>query len=200
MTLSRPEVICTHESDLDGLLSGLLLQRLARGLFDANVPLEAYNYQGWKARRMPEEAAWVADFAFEARFDRPGWLVVDHHTSSYVPQRARSLHDVGRSASMLCYGLLLEHGLGSAELGRLVHLADVGDLFLEGDPDFADACDYAALVKAYGFWGLHAVIAGVPEALLGHPLLEVMRVRRRIEDPIGYDLALRDVKIGRAHV
>lgn len=193
MLLNRPEVICTHESDLDGLLSGLLLQRLAKALFSLDVPIEAYNYQGWKARRMLEDVAWVADFAFDARFDRPGWLLVDHHTSSYTPRQARCLHDVGRSASKLCYGLLLEYGLGSATLERLVHLADVGDIFLESDPEFVLACDYAALVKAYGFWGLHAVIGGEPEALADHPLLEVMRVRRRIEDPIGYDLAVKDV-------
>ncbi len=193
MMLNRPEVICTHESDLDGWVSGLLLQRLAQGLFSAQVPLEAYNYQGWKARRMPEEVAWVADFAFDGRFDKPGWLVVDHHTTTYTPRQARALHDVGQSASRLCYAMLEEHGLGSRSLSRLVHLTDVGDLFLEGDPDFVEACDYAALVKAYGFWGLHAVVAGSPEALLDHPLLEVMRVRRRVEDPIGYDLAARDV-------
>src|SRR5256885_1483583 len=31
--LSKPEVICTHESDLDGFVSGLLLQRLGEKLF-----------------------------------------------------------------------------------------------------------------------------------------------------------------------
>ena len=33
----RPEVIITHESDLDGFVSGLLLQRLARRLFDMDA-------------------------------------------------------------------------------------------------------------------------------------------------------------------
>lgn len=193
MLMSRPEVICTHESDLDGLVSGLLLQRLARHLFGMNVPVEAYNYQGWKARRMAEDVSWVADFSFEARFDKPGWLLVDHHTSAFKPRNARSIHDVGQSAALLCYGLLREQGLGSLALDRLVHLTNVGDLFLEGDPDFALACDYGSLVKAYGFWDLHAVIGGELETLLDHPLLEVMQVRRRLEDPIGYDLALKDV-------
>ena len=40
-SLCRPEVIITHESDLDGLVSGVLLQRLARKLFNTDVPLEA---------------------------------------------------------------------------------------------------------------------------------------------------------------
>lgn len=193
MLLARPEVICTHESDLDGLVSGLLLQRLARHLFGVEVPLEAYNYQGWKMRRMPEDVAWVADFALEARFDKPGWLLVDHHTTPYRARLAVAAHDVSQSASRLCYGILREHGLESAALDRLVHLTNVGDLFLEADADFPLACDYASLVKAYGFWGVHAVVGGVAEAILDHPLLEVMAVRRRLEDPIGYELALKDV-------
>lgn len=193
MTLSTPEVICTHESDLDGLVSGLLLQRLARHLFSSEVTLEAYHYQGWKMRQMSERVAWVADFSFETRFDRPNWLVVDHHNGDFRPRQARLIHDLTRCAARICYDLCLQHNLGSPELDRLVHLTQVGDLFMEDDPDFTTACDYGSLVKNYGFWNLHAVIAGQPERLLDHPLLEVMRIRRQIEDPIGYQLALTDV-------
>ncbi|SVD78903.1 uncharacterized protein METZ01_LOCUS431757, partial [marine metagenome] len=32
--LPQPEVVITHESDLDGFVSGHLLQRLANHLFD----------------------------------------------------------------------------------------------------------------------------------------------------------------------
>ena len=42
-TLVEPQVVLTHESDLDGLVSGLLLQRLARAMFASEVPLEAYH-------------------------------------------------------------------------------------------------------------------------------------------------------------
>jgi hypothetical protein len=58
-------------------------------------------------------------------------------------------------------------------------------LFLEDDPDFVLANDYANLVKTYNFWNLHALIEGRLERLLDHPLLEVMAVKRRIEDPMG---------------
>jgi hypothetical protein len=193
MLLPCPEVICTHESDLDGLVSGLLLQRLARHVYSMEVPLEAYNYQAWRSRRMAEDAAWVADFTLESRLDKPGWMLVDHHTTTFRPRCARAIHDTTKSASLLCYGLLCEHGLGSPVLDRLVHLANVGDLFVESDPDFELACDCGSLVKAYGFWDLHSVIGGVAEAILGHPLLEVMATRRRVEDPIGLDLALRGI-------
>ena len=71
----------------------------------------------------------------------------------------------------------------SPALDRLVQLNNVADLFLEDDPDFALAGDYANLVKTYQFWNLHALIGGEIEKLLDHPLLEVMAVKRRVEDP-----------------
>ncbi|MGA2243660.1 MAG: DHH family phosphoesterase [Verrucomicrobiota bacterium] len=191
--LPRPEVIITHESDLDGFLSGLLLQRLAKHLFDKVVPLEAYHYNYWKQRDLREKSAWVADFAFEARMDRPGWVVVDHHVTDAVPKNARLIHDVTKSAGLLAYELCLAEKLGSPTLDRLVHLNDVADLFLENDPDFAVAGDYASLVKAYQFWNLHTVLDGDLEKLLDHPLLEVMAVKRRVEDPIGLEWSRRHV-------
>jgi hypothetical protein len=58
---------------------------------------------------------------------------------------------------------------------------------LEDDPDFVLAGDYANLVKIYQFWNLHTLIGGEIEKLLDHPLLEVMAVKRRIENPIGFE-------------
>lgn len=191
--LPKPEVIITHESDLDGFLSGLLLQRLARHLFGALVPLEAYHYNYWKQRDLREKAAWVADFAFEPRMDKPDWVIIDHHVTEAVPKAAKLIHDVNKSAGLLCYELCREHGLASPVLDRLVHLNDVSDLFLENDPDFALAGDYASLVKAYQFWNLHTVLEGDPERLLDHPLLEVMAVKRRVEDPIGLEWSRRHI-------
>src|SRR5207248_2862267 len=51
--------------------------------------------------------------------------------------------------------------------------------------DFVLASDYANLVKIYQFWNLYALINGEIEKLLDHPLLEVMAVKRRIENPLG---------------
>lgn len=183
--LPRPEVILTHESDLDGFLSGLLLQRLAKAIFNTDVRLEAYHNHAWKKRQMNEKAAWVCDLGFEARLDKPNWVVIDHHTTSCVPQHAVLIHDPKKSAGLLCYELCQERGLGSPELDRLVHLNDVADLFLESDPDFIVANDHANLVKNYGFWNLHSLIEGQTERLLKHPLLEVIEAKRRIEDPLG---------------
>jgi len=192
--LTAPSVVLTHESDLDGLLSGLLLVRLARGRFDAEVPLQAWNYQGWRNRQMGERAAWVSDFAFDPRLDRPGWLVVDHHSSDTRPTQAQLIHDPAQSAARLAYGLCREAGLATPALDRLVHLNDLGDLWRSQDPEFDLAMDYAGLVKEYGFWNLHRLIQGDPERLLDHPLLEVMAVRRRVENPIGYDWCSRHVE------
>lgn len=183
--LLKPEVILTHESDLDGLVAGVLLQRLARRLFDTEVRLEACNYNYWRQRDLRERSGWVTDLAFEPRVDKTGWAVIDHHVTDTLPKTATLIHDINKSAGLLCYELCQDQGLGSPALDRLVHLNNVADLFLEDDPDFDVASDYANLVKIYQFWNLHALIGGQIEKLLDHPLLEVMAVKRRIENPLG---------------
>jgi hypothetical protein len=191
--LPQPEVIFTHESDLDGLLSGVLLQRLAKKCFGANVRIEAYHYNFWKQRDLREHSAWAADFTFELRMDKPGWLVIDHHVTETPPKNALLVHDVNKAAATLCYDLCKEDGIQSPALDRLVHLNNVADLFLVDDPDFVLASDYANLVKTYQFWNLHALIDGDIEKLLDHPLLEVMAVKRRIENPLGFDWSKANV-------
>jgi oligoribonuclease NrnB/cAMP/cGMP phosphodiesterase (DHH superfamily) len=185
-SLPRPEVIITHESDLDGLVSGVLLQRLARKMFDAEVRLEAYHYNNWRQRDLREKSAWIADLTFEQRMDRPNWAIIDHHATETPPKNALFIHDLTKSAGLICYELCKQQGLGSPALDRLVHLSNVGDLFLEDDPDFILASDYANLVKIYQFWNLHALINGEIEQLLNNPLLRVMEVKRNIEDPLGF--------------
>lgn len=184
-SFSKPDVIITHESDLDGFVAGILLHRLARKLFNADVRLEAYNYNFWKQREPREKAAWVTDLTFEARLDKPNWLIVDHHVTEAGPKNAMLIHDVNKSAGLLCYELCREQGIQSPELDRLVHLSNVADLFLEEDPEFVLANDYANLIKIYGFWNLYALVDSEIEKLLNHPLLEVMEVKRRVEDPLG---------------
>lgn len=187
MALPQPDVILTHESDLDGLVAGVLLQRLAKKLFGKDVRMEAWNYQGWRNRPMTERSAWVTDLVFESRLDKANWVIVDHHATEAKATQSQFVFNVEKSASLLCYELCKEAGVGSPELDRLVHLSNVADLFLEEDPDFDLAGDYASLVKIYGFWNLHSLLDGAIEKLLDHPLLEVMAVKRRIEDPIGFD-------------
>lgn len=185
VSLPKPEVILTHESDLDGLVSGLLLQRLAQKLFNQTIRLEAYPYDAWRQRVMRETCAWTSDFYFDPRLDKPGWVVIDHHPTETPAKNAYLIHDLDKSASTLCYELCKEHGLGSETLDKLVRYSNIADLFLSDDPEFPVAVDYANLVKTYQFWNLHAVIEGQLERLVDHPLLEVMAVKRRVEDPIG---------------
>ncbi len=191
--LSRPEVIITHESDLDGFVAGLLLQKLAQKLFQKTIPLEAYHYNYWKKRELREKSAWVTDFAFESRMDKPDWTIIDHHVTDALPKSSLLIHDPAKSASLLCYELCLEHGLGSPVLDRVVHLSNVADLFLENDPDFVIANDYANLVKVYQFWNLHAILDGNLEALLDHALLEVMAAKRKVEDPLGFEWSRKNI-------
>ncbi|MHC1769825.1 MAG: DHHA1 domain-containing protein [Verrucomicrobiia bacterium] len=186
LALPNPEVICTHESDLDGFVSGLLLKRLARKLFDCDVPLEAFHNHNWRQRPLSERSAWVSDLAFDPRLDRPDWVIIDHHPMDITPKRATVIHDGTKSASLLTYEICREHGIASPELDRIVHLSNVADLFLQDDPRFLEAHDYASLVKTYQFWNLYELIDRQLEKLLDHPLLEVMAVKRRVENPLGY--------------
>jgi oligoribonuclease NrnB/cAMP/cGMP phosphodiesterase (DHH superfamily) len=171
--LLKPDVIITHEADLDGLTSGLLLRRLAKKLHNVDVKLQAWNYDALKRRPMGENIGWVCDLNFDPRMDKPGWLIVDHHDTPKVPEQAGFIHDLTKSAGALCYELCQEHGLGSPELDRLMHLNNVADLYLQDDPDFLLATDYANLVKSYGFWNLKKLIE------------EVISIKRRVEDPLG---------------
>ncbi len=185
--LPQPDVIFTHESDLDGLLSGVLLQQLAKKRFGVDVRFEAYHYNFWKQRDLREKSAWVADFTFEHRMDKPGWVIIDHHITDVVAKNATLVHDLNKSAASLCYDLCKESGIQSPALDRLLHLNNIADLFLVDDPDFVLASDYANLVKSYQFWNLHALIDGKIEKLLDHKLLEVMAIKRKIENPIGFE-------------
>jgi oligoribonuclease NrnB/cAMP/cGMP phosphodiesterase (DHH superfamily) len=164
----------------------VLLQRLAQKLFNTEIRIEACNYNYWKQRDLRERSGWVTDLTFEPRLDRQNWLIIDHHVTDTPAKNAILIHDLNKSAGLLCYELCREHGLGSPGLDRLVHLNNVADLFLEEDPDFVLASDYANLVKIYGFWNLHALIGGELEKLLDHPLLQVMEVKRRVENPLGF--------------
>jgi len=193
VSLPKPDVILTHESDLDGLVSGVLLKRLARKIFDVDVPLEAYHYNTWRQREPKESAAWVCDLSFEARLDKPNWVIIDHHATEITPKKAQLIHDLEKSAGLLCYELCRDHELGSPALDRLLHLNNVADLFLEDDPEFGLANDYANMVKVYQFWNIHALLNGQIEALLDHPLLEVMAVKRRVEDPLGFEWSKNNI-------
>jgi oligoribonuclease NrnB/cAMP/cGMP phosphodiesterase (DHH superfamily) len=146
-SLPKPEVILTHESDLDGLVAGVLLQRLARKIFNSDVRLEACNYNYWKQRELRERAAWVTDLAFEPRLDRLNWLIIDHHVSETPPKNAMFIHDLTKSAGGCAMNSAKITSWVHPRLDRLVHLNNVADLFLEEDPDFVLASDYANLVK-----------------------------------------------------
>ena len=181
--LSKPEVIITHESDLDGLLAGVLLQRLAKKLFGATSRSKPIiTTSGNSATCANGPAGWRTSPLSRA-LDKAEWVVIDHHVTEAAPKYASFIHDVNKSAGLLCYELCKESGIQSPALDRLVHLNNVADLFLEDDPDFVVATDYANLVKIYQFWNLHTLIGGEIEKLLDHPLLEVMAVKRRDRKP-----------------
>src|SRR5439155_20272716 len=119
-----------------------------------------------RQREPREAAAWVCDLSFEPRLDKSNWVIIDHHATEILPKKAQLIHDLNKSAGLLCYELCKDYDLASPALDRLIQLNNVADLFLENDPDFVLANDYANLVKVYQFWNLQAVLEGKMESLL----------------------------------
>ena len=191
--LPEPEIIITHESDLDGFVSGLLLKKIARKLHGLDCELQAWNNEAWSKRQLVERSAWVCDLTFEKRMDKPSWVVVDHHLSQDIPTHTQLIHSPEKSASLLCYELCKEVGISSPELDKIVHYSNIAELFLESDPDFNVAMDYANLVKTYTFWKLYDIIEGELERLFEHPLLKVMEVKRVVENPIGLEWSRKNI-------
>ncbi len=184
-SLPKPEIIFTHEGDLDGFVSGNLLQRLARSLFDCEVPIEPLSSSPWSTLKWFPKSAWVCDITFEDVIDRENWLIVDHHRTPSQPESATLVHDLDSSAAKLCYQLLRQHQPGNSSLDRLVELTDIGDLFQSEHADFVLATDYARLIKTYRFRSIQRLFENDLESMLDHPLLAVMASKREVEDPVG---------------
>ena len=134
--LPEPEIILTHESDLDGFVSGLLLRKLAQTLHGIDCEMQAWNNEAWAKRQLLERSAWVCDLTFEKRMDKPSWVVIDHHQIQDTPTHTQLIHSTEKSASLLCYELCKEAGISSPKLDKIVHFSNIADLFLESDPDF----------------------------------------------------------------
>ena len=190
----EPEIIFSHESDLDGFLSGCLLQRLCTILYDREVPLEPLSASPWTTLKRFPERAWVSDLSFSPAIDRKGWMVIDHHITDCSPDKALLVHREGHSATRLCYELLEREGGGNEKLARLVDLTDITDLYLHDHPEFPLACEYARLVKTYHFRPLYRLLGNRMESLLDHPLLQIMNLKQKVEDPVGLEWSRHRIK------
>ena len=60
---------------------------------------------------------WICDLSFEPRLDKQDWVIIDHHATDVQPKNARLIHDLEKSAGLLCYQLCKENGLGSRGTG-----------------------------------------------------------------------------------
>ena len=156
----------THESDLDGLVSGLLLQRLARTLFNTEVRVEAFHNHAWRKRTFNDRATWICDFSFEQRLDKQRRLAKGDKTlaaeiaaleraeavlSDGTPIYRADLTDAERA--LLAPAFLLTNkpalvvvNIGTDQIGEADALASpFGDdafavcIELEGDPDVVAA-------------------------------------------------------------
>jgi len=71
--LAKADVILTHESDLDGFVSGVLLNG-GTEVFDIDVPLEAYHYNTCGNGAERSCGPWVCDLILKHGWtSRTGW-------------------------------------------------------------------------------------------------------------------------------
>ena len=163
-----------------------------------HVPLEAYNYQNWKLRE-PRGAitAWVCDLSFEPRLDtrRAG--------SSWTTMPPSSRAE--RPPVSCCTTLRRSGRVESAMICAASKRTDRPSLTGWSTSTTSPICTSTQttnfrwpwitpnLVKTYHFWYLLALVEGKFEALFDHPLLEVMAVKRRVEDPLGYEWCAKNV-------
>ncbi len=115
---------------------GVLLQRLAQKLFGEEIRLEAHHYNNWKQRELRERAAWVTDLNFEARLDKPDWVVIDHHATEAPAKNAMLIHDLNKSAGLLCYELCKRARAGFAGAGPAGAFEQRGGFVSGGRPGF----------------------------------------------------------------
>ena len=117
--------------------------------------------------------------------DKPNWAMIDRHATETPAKSAHLIHDLNKSAGLLCYELCKEQGMGSPELDRLVHLTTWRTCFWRTTRFHAGQ---RLRQPRQGVPVLERALAdpGRIEALLDHPLLEVMAVKRRIENPLGF--------------
>jgi len=54
-----------------------------------NNPLARIHELVEEERELRERSAWVTDLNFEARMDKPDWVVIDHHATEAPAKNAR---------------------------------------------------------------------------------------------------------------
>ncbi|MEO0278821.1 MAG: DHH family phosphoesterase [candidate division WOR-3 bacterium] len=181
----KPDIIFTHETDLDGFVSGILLQELAQKIFGQKIEIVPHTIQSWRQYKPNEKIAWVSDLSPHQKNDILGWIFIDHHPIKYQPKNAILLQNSECCSAAIIYEICNRYGIKSAVYDKLVRLSNIVDLFLSEEPEFEEALDYSLLIKTYHFKNIYRLIDGRLEALIDHPLLTVMQQRRLIEDPIG---------------
>ena len=112
LKIKRPSLIYTHEADLDGFMSGLILNMVSKVLFKKGSSIRYINYDTMdKIEFRPNDAIWISDLNFPVLNLKPQKnriFIIDHHKWEQNPidEQVTYLHDTTKSATLQCFELL----------------------------------------------------------------------------------------------
>ena len=154
LKIKRPSLIYTHEADLDGFMSGLILNMVSKVLFKKGSSIRYINYDTMdKIEFRPNDAIWISDLNFPVLNLKPQKnriFIIDHHKWEQDPtdEQVTYLHNTTKSATLQCFEVLeyvvneLENSTEKRKyknivesIRELVRLTNIGDVFIQSNKE-----------------------------------------------------------------
>lgn len=185
----EPVVIYTHREDMDGLLSGILAQRLAYAKYGKVIPVAGLTYDDIRLVD-PKNTAWFCDLSLDGTklSENVYNTFFDHHNWKNPPAGTGFIEkDNEKSAAGVVATVLNaeDHKMMDG-LFELVLTVQAGDLHKIDDVRYETARDLQYLLEQVGFEAMWNSFADHPEKMLESPMLPAMRERRDLEDEEGF--------------
>jgi SPP1 gp7 family putative phage head morphogenesis protein len=189
-SLKEPVAIYCHVDDMDGLLGGVSMQRLAWVIFGKVVPVIPMTYGNSKLIN-PKDPCWTIDLDLHnhAIADNPDCFIVDHHIWEDVPAGSYWIDgtETMSAAGMACrlFNEAIESGCGVMTNVRgmmisknLYETVEVGDCWKDADPRFELSRDIQYFMTTIGFDAMWVRFANNIENILIAPELPYMHEKR----------------------
>ena len=160
---NRPVAIYTHEADLDGFMSGHILNMISRILFGRSPKINYINYDMTdKLEFRNKSTIWMSDLnapALNIKKEDNKLFIIDHHKWETNPEdeNINYLHDTTKSATLQCYEVLekivsqIANNIERTSyqnmidsIKELVRLTNIGDVFIQSNKeDLLNARSYS---------------------------------------------------------
>lgn len=193
----EPTVIYTHRDDLDGLLSGMLAQRLAFAIFGKSIPVRAISY-GDIQLVDAKNPAWFTDLCPEREelTTNPENSFFDHHHWDEMPTGPSYIEDSEEKSAAGVVASVLESIAPQFMRGLtpVIDMVQAGDLHKIDDEQYGTARDLQYLFNLLGFDAMWYRFAMDPGALLTAPELPTLRERRTRDDLEGWNQCHESLK------